>query len=463
MKSTYFSIFLKSRPQMIFHNVIRNFSAASAAPIAARQSNPLMVTVEEKLSRLPNGLTVASVDLQGAVSQFVLAFRAGARYQQYDEAGLVHHIRNCIGTDSANYLGLKMLWQSGNIGSNLTPVATKDLFMVQLSVVRTYASVALSLLGELSQPAFKPWNTNDTLSSVDHDVSSMTTFDILIENLHKAAYREGGMGNSIISPSYNVGKISHQVMANYGKSRLVSSNAVLMGINVDHSVILNYAANQGSIAEGKAKNGEAARYFGGEKRQEDDSHTAHVAIAGEGAKLTDKKSLAVHSVLTQFIGKGSQLKFPNAPGFGVVSNHVLKAANHNHVDVNALNIVHSDTGLSGLHLVADGNKIGSYVKAAVESLRELSSGKGINNEAISIAKKLAQVDETVKMETTFKLAKNTAEQILANGSPLSPIELAKEIENVTAEDIKKAAAKVVSKLSISAHGQIHQVPYLDEL
>lgn len=36
-----------------------------------------------------------------------------------------------------------------------------------------------------------------------------------------------------------------------------------------------------------------------------DSTKAHVAIAGEGAKLTDLKSVAVHSVLGQLIGKGN--------------------------------------------------------------------------------------------------------------------------------------------------------------
>lgn len=55
--------------------------------------------------------------------------------------------------------------------------------------IRTYASVALSLLGELSQPVFKPWDTNDNLPSVEHDSSNISTFNILIENLHKAAYR----------------------------------------------------------------------------------------------------------------------------------------------------------------------------------------------------------------------------------------------------------------------------------
>ena len=88
------------------------------------------------VSRLKNGLTTASIELNGAVSSLVLAYRAGARYQQPDEAGLVHTLRRNVGKDSADYLGIKLLWQLGSVGGNLRSYVTKDLFAVQLDVVR---------------------------------------------------------------------------------------------------------------------------------------------------------------------------------------------------------------------------------------------------------------------------------------------------------------------------------------
>jgi predicted Zn-dependent peptidase len=64
-----------------------------------------------------------------------MAFKAGSRYEQPDEQGVVHFLRNIVGTDSAKYSGLKLLWQSGSIGSNVVASASKDLFVIQLSVV----------------------------------------------------------------------------------------------------------------------------------------------------------------------------------------------------------------------------------------------------------------------------------------------------------------------------------------
>lgn len=52
------------------------------------------------------------------------------------------------------------------------------------------------------------------------------------------------MANALISPSYSVGEINYQTMINYKKSLLVAGNAALVGVNVDHAVLLNYASNQ---------------------------------------------------------------------------------------------------------------------------------------------------------------------------------------------------------------------------
>lgn len=67
-----------------------------------------------------------------------------------------------------------------------------------------------------------------------------------------------------------------------------------------------------------------------------------------------------------------------------------KAANHDNVAVNAINVVHSDGGLAGFYLVSEGTKIQPYVKAAVDALKNLASS-GIDDEILEIAKKFVQV------------------------------------------------------------------------
>ncbi|KAH7729061.1 peptidase M16 inactive domain-containing protein [Aphelenchoides avenae] len=441
--------------------MLSRFAARRSFSAAAKPA-PLRAAVEEKVSRLQNGLTVASVDQHGPVSQLVLAFRAGSRYEQPDEAGLVHLLRNTIGKDSEKYLGVKLLWQVGGIGSSLVSTATKDLLTVQVNVARHYAPVALSLLGELAEPASKPWDVDDAVGTLKIDLDHQQPFDIAVELLHKAAFRNGQLGNPILGEPQRVGKVSWKQLSAYTKARLVSSEAAIVAINVDHGVLLRYGSEQSSIPDGSGKAAAEAKYFGGDARANANTPLAHVLIAGNGAKLTDIKSVAIHSVLSAVIGQGSTVEHSGRPGNGVVAKAVEQALNHQPVSVNGLNVVHSDAGLTGVYLVAEGSRIERAVRAAADAIKKLGSS-GPDAETLEAAKRQAETETLVRAENASEVAVDQAAQLLANGAAVSPADFAKQVASVSAEDVKKAAQQVASKLSVSAVGNVHAVPYADQL
>jgi hypothetical protein len=49
--------------------------------------------------------------------------------------------------------------------------------------------VALSVLGEIIQPAMKPWDILNVDQDMELDLKYQTPREIVIENLHRAAYR----------------------------------------------------------------------------------------------------------------------------------------------------------------------------------------------------------------------------------------------------------------------------------
>lgn len=54
---------------------------------------------------------------------------------------------------------------------------------------RTQAPIALSVLGEIVQPAIKPWDILQVHQGLETDLNHQTAEDITLENLHKAAFR----------------------------------------------------------------------------------------------------------------------------------------------------------------------------------------------------------------------------------------------------------------------------------
>jgi predicted Zn-dependent peptidase len=436
----------------------RSYSAAASA---ARTSSFVSQT-EEKISRLSNGITVGSIDNQGPVSQYVIAYRAGTRYEQADEAGLVHHLRHAIGIDSNNYLGVKLLWQNGSIGGTLNASSDRDLLLIHISALRNHAPIALSLLGEFAQPAMKPWDLEDVSHSMKIAAKAIDPFDATLEHLHRAAYRNGPLGNSNFTPDFRAGKFCPKKLAKFASSRLVAGEAAIVGINVDHSLLVQFANEQNSIPEGKGPTPPASPYYGGDTRQATSSQLAHVAIAGAGVGFNDAKGIAVQHVLAAAIGHGPATKYSPHHGHGVVTSSILKSANHNPVGICPVNVTHSDSGLVGVYIVADGARIEPYIRAAVDGLKQLAS-QGASSDTLEIAKKTAELNILIRGENPTTLATDRAAQLLASGSSQTPVELSQQVRNVSSEEVKKAATKMMSKLSVGAYGYIAHVPYADQL
>lgn len=98
-------------------------------------------------------------------------------------------------------------------------------------------------------------------------------------------------------------------MIAFSQSRLITSQAVIVGINVNHSILTDYANTQNSIQDSNSlKTIQPSPYYGGDFRFYNDTSLAHVIIAGNGAKLSDIKSTAIFSVLSYIIGKGYKIK-----------------------------------------------------------------------------------------------------------------------------------------------------------
>ena len=129
--------------------------------------------------------------------------------------------------------------------------ASRDIFGVQISVARDDAAYALSILGHVaSKPAFKPWETEDVLPTIRADLSQKTPYSRVFEDLHRAAFRNDSLSYSLLSSKNQIGAFKSDEMPKFADKHFVSGNRVLVGINVDHNILKNYAEESGTISEG---------------------------------------------------------------------------------------------------------------------------------------------------------------------------------------------------------------------
>lgn len=72
-----------------------------------------------------------------------------------------------------------------------------------------YSDAGLELLGEVStQPSFKTWEVKDNLRRVKTELALREPSTLALEMLHKAAFRNTGLANSLFMSDFKVGKVS---------------------------------------------------------------------------------------------------------------------------------------------------------------------------------------------------------------------------------------------------------------
>lgn len=233
---------------------------------------------------------------------------------------------------------------------------TSDREIIEYSVelTRDKLDTGLKYLGDLAcHSIFKPWEVSDNLYRVKEDLARVTPQVRAVDLLHRAAFRSV-LGNSIFCAKHHIGRISPETLQHYVASNYKTSRAAVVGVGVDHQLLVGYAKNLG--LESGSANENASKYYGGELRVDKAGNLAHVAIGTQGAGWTNPKEAIAFAVLQQVAGTGPVTKRGNSGG--ALGKLVESALGDKPFGFSALNASYSDDGLFGFVLSADGRDIG---------------------------------------------------------------------------------------------------------
>ncbi|KAJ1346998.1 hypothetical protein KIN20_001931 [Parelaphostrongylus tenuis] len=432
---------------MLIRRTVRYAHAAAAASAAHRSATKEQT---EQITKLPSGLTVASVDHKGPISQLVLLFRAGSRYEGPNQHGLVHYLRNSVGRDSANYPGLSLIWSSAVSGGRVNAFSTRDVYGVSIALPRDETSVGISILGHIAQPAFKPWDVEDVIPTLKVDNAYKQAYDVAFEDIHRAAYRNGSLARSVYAPKVVIDKLNYKELAEFSARYLTTEQAVLYGTNIEHERMVLYGESHAPINNGQKIDPTPSPYKGGEWRRPAGGSLAHVLLAGEGAALSDAKAMATQAVLLTSLGKSANVQFSGSPG----SASVLRALSGNGA-ASAFQAAYQDTGLAGVYIVADSAHVSKAVSSAASAIKNYRCND------LEAAKRRASNEFLRYADHNNSASIDRATQILAG--LIAQGAIVESIKQVSASDVEAAAKKLSSKFSLSCYGNIDEVPYVDTL
>ncbi|KAJ3656854.1 hypothetical protein Zmor_015899 [Zophobas morio] len=411
---------------------------------------------EIETTTLPNNLIVASGENGSIISRISIVYKAGARYETPDIYGLTHTLSNCTLLSTRNATQFAIRSNVMQSGANLSCTTTREIVAYTLQGTRKAIEKTLPFLTEVAtMQAFRDYEVRDNAHCLDAHLATLPPRERVIEWLHKAAFRKGGLGNSLYIPCHNVGKISVDDMEAYTSKYFTSGRAAVVALGVEHDALVKYASTL-QIPKGAGGAPPPSPFKGGEIRIDERGNRALVGIAIPGPSSADPKT-NIAACIVKNVLFGSSRVFR-----GVSRSSLLGKATAGigaPFQLFPFSEYYSDQGIIGVVVSAPAEAAGQIAEAAVAAI----AADTIDEKNFAKMKNEKMLDLASSFESSNFVFDFIRKTVFGNlGGKLEDIlEVAEAVSVDDANKILKKAKE--GAVSMVAVGDLRNVPYLDEL
>ncbi|BES92962.1 Insulinase (Peptidase family M16) [Nesidiocoris tenuis] len=439
-----------------------------------------------QITTLPNGLRVASENKFGQFCTIGVIIETGSRYEVAYPSGVSHFLEKLAFSGTAEYKDKdKILLALEKDGGICDCLGSRDTCIYASSADRRGYDTVVKILGEaVLRPRLETDEIAAAAQYIKFELENLMTRpeqeSILMDMIHAAAYKDNTLGLPRICPPQNVDKIDRDVLISFLKTHYCPSRMVVAGVGIEHERLVESVQKYfvdsppmwGTDRSKVRVDNSLAQYTGGIVKEEchiplhlgpsNLPELAHVVIGLEGCSHSDPDFIAM-CVLGVMMGGGGSFS-AGGPGKGMYSRLYTNVLNRYHwmFSATAYNQTYSDTGLFYIHASAPP----SHVKNIVDVLtNEMSAMAGdVDDEELRRAKTQLQSMILMNLEARPVLFEDIARQVIATGQRKLPSGFIKDIENISAGDIKRASVRLLrSQPSVAARGDIRHLPNLHEI
>jgi len=429
----------------------RQFAQAAVA----RTEREFVKAEPLKVSTLPNGLTVASLENHSPITTLGVVVKAGSRNEAYDNAGVSHALRIASGLATKKNSAFSICRNIQQVGGNMSCTQGREHTLYAVQTTRDQAEVGVDYLTDsVSNSVFKPWEVSKTLPRMKLDLATRSPATQALELLHQAAFRSG-LGNSLYTPDHKVGSHGTAVLNQFVAKHFTSGRAAILGVGISHQALTKYAELL-KLEAGSGPSTVAPKFNAAELRVDVPGGMAYVAVGAPTGGAVNVAEAMSNMLLQKILGTGPNVKY--GTGNGLLSQ--VAAGVGGNVAASGICQLYSDAGLVGALVVSDAESAGKAVSGVVSALR----GASVTDEQVAGAKKQLLADVYSVMEDPLQMVENMGVQLLVSGDVV-PVEKYPEIiKGISTADVQAAAKKLAgAKLAMAAVGNLVNVPYLDAL
>ncbi|KAG9061383.1 Mitochondrial-processing peptidase subunit alpha [Linnemannia hyalina] len=479
--------FIKVPEQVVAKNSI------SPATTTATTNNSS--SIASRVTKLPNGVRVATEDSQGHFASLGVYVDAGSRYEDETTRGVSHILDRLAFKSTKNRTSEAMMNDLEAAGGNVMCSSSRESIMYQSALLPQDLPQMLAIMADtIRNPAVTEEELEEQKVSAGHEIQEYWSKPemILPELLHTVAYKDNTLGNPLLCPVENLETMTTENIKKYISTWYRPDRIVVSAVGADHDKVVDLtrkyfgdmkslvpatgsgsgseeasgsdSASKGGIfkslfgknASSSSSSGilkpdfntlsrQPAKYTGGTLLIEDDTQPfTHLFVGFEGLSIHDDDIYAL-ATLQLLMGGGSSFS-AGGPGKGMYSRLFSNVLNHYNWIESCMSFNHcySDSGLFGI----SGSCYPGYETMLLEVIvRELElttrTGKGgIAQVELDRAKNQLRSSVLMNLESKMVQLEDLGRQVQVHGAKVPVEELCAKIEKVTKQDMVRVARRV---------------------
>ncbi|PHH67895.1 hypothetical protein CDD80_422 [Ophiocordyceps camponoti-rufipedis] len=384
----------------------------------------------DRLTRLPNGLRVASEALPGSFSGVGVFVKAGSRFEDEELRGVSHLVDRLAFKSTPRHTADQMMERVEALGGNIQCASSRETMMYQAATFNNAVPEAVALLAETIRDArLTEAEVAEQIETARYEIAEIWDKPELIlpELVHTAAFKDNTLGNPLLCPEERLAAIDRRTVVTYHDRFYKPDRMVLAFAGVDHGTAVKLAeqyfgdmqpsddvdasvvaevaqqrskptkipliknlstsaAREATVLDAlppsSARRANAAHYTGGylslpaaQPSLNSGNHT-HIHLAFEGLPVGSDDIYALATLQTLLGGGGSFSA--GGPGKGMYSRLYTNVLNqHGWIEsCVAFNHSYSDSGLFGISASCQPGQTATMLDVMCHELRALTLKRG---------------------------------------------------------------------------------------
>lgn len=441
-------------PDTLFHPSFPRTTPASLANYPTTQ-----------ISRLSNGLRVASEKGDGETVTVGVWIETGSRYEDEKTNGVAHFLEHMSfkGTSRRSRRSLEL--EVEDLGGHLNAYTSREQTVFYAKVFKKDVAQAVDILSDILQHSKIDQEDvereRQTILREMREVEGQLE-EVVFDRLHQTAYRGTALGRTILGSEANIESITRDDIRAYVRRNYTAPRMVIAGAGpIDHSELVKLAEKHfgqvpSSAPQGQEPYMEPARFTGSDILiRQDDMPAAHVALGFQTAGWQDPDNYPLMLIQTMLGTWEKSVHGGMHSSSRLVANVAKWELAHS---ITTFNTQYSDTGLFGIYGVADATTLANLTWAMTDAITTLCYT--VDEDLLAEAKNQLKMNMLTHLDGTTVVCEDIGRQLLTYGRRIHPVEVLARIDAVDKHAVKRAANRFFFDRdhALAAIGPIWELP-----